>query len=138
MNNYRDETRGTVQVNEYMRQIVLFDGMKYKGRNSYNDVTPTDIDGFIQLDEGNIFVFFELKYDGDLPTGQRIAYERLIDFIISGGGKAILFVASHHTKRDTINAKTAIVTKAYDGEWHLMKGNYTLGSLITWFIERNK
>lgn len=134
MNNY--DKRGTVQVDKYIRQLVSFDGMKYKGKDGWGVVTPTDIDGFIQLDDGNIFVFFELKHNGGLPTGQARAYTKMIDAICAGGGNAILFVAHHHTEEDTIDAKNAIVKSWYGSNgWNFPKTEHTLDELISIFIE---
>lgn len=49
-----------------MYQGLVFDG-----------ASPTDIDGFLELDD-RLFVFFEAKHvAGAMKSGQRVALERL-------------------------------------------------------------
>lgn len=136
MNSYSDASRGKVQYEEHFKQLVLFDGMKYFGSNGYQNVTPTDIDGFIQLDKENAYIFFELKYEGDLPSGQKRAYVNLVKTINKGGGRAVLFVAEHNSHEQMINASTAICTKMYNGNgWVASKERTTLGVQILRYIE---
>lgn len=68
MKHYSDENRGTLQNEQYAKQLISFEGMKYDGRNGYKNVTPTDVDGFMQLDVENCFIFFELKRYGEPPS----------------------------------------------------------------------
>lgn len=81
MKYYSDANRGTFQNEQFAKQLVSFEGMKYKGRMGYNNVTPTDIDGFIQLDVWNCFIFFELKKYGVPPDGQGCALSNLVDAV---------------------------------------------------------
>lgn len=123
MNNYDDATRGRFQCEEYAKQLISFDGLKFIGRNGVKNVTPTDIDGLVQLNKENCFIFFELKHSGDMPAGQRKALEELCDTIEAGGKNGVVFVANHNTPRtQTIIAKDAIVQKVYwRGKWYTIK-----------------
>lgn len=114
MNTYRDETRGQFQVSNYAKQLISFDGLKFKGRNGIYNVTPTDIDGLVQLDKENCFIFFELKHSGGVPSGQGNALRKLCDAVNAGGVECAVFVAVHNTPHpETIIAKDAVVTQVY-------------------------
>lgn len=143
MREYDDATRGMFQNIEAAKQIVSFDGMKFTGKQGYKNVTPTDIDGFIQLDNENTFIFFELKYSGGMPRGQAHAYEKLCDAIEKGGASCAVFLAEHDIKNGTIMAKDAIVTFVYfDGSWKHDKRLRTLGesidSYLNWLKETRR
>lgn len=118
VNNYNDANRGTFQT-EYARQLVSFEGLKFKGRNGLANVTPTDIDGVVQLDNENCFIFFELKHSGGVPSGQATALARLADAVQNGGTDCVVFVAIHNTPfPQTIMAKDAVVKYIYwNGKW---------------------
>lgn len=132
MRYYTDECRGTFQNEQYAKRLVSFEGMKYKGRSGYRNVTPTDIDGFIQLDESNCFIFFELKKSGFPPVGQGSALTNLVDAVSKSGAKSVLFVAQHDEENETtIIAKNSIVRRLYwNGNWYEEHGKRTLGEFI--------
>ncbi len=120
MNNYNDAERGKFQVEDYAKQLISFDGMKFEGQNGVRNVTPTDIDGMVELTNINAFIIFELKHSGNLPQGQKQALAKLCDKIEDGGAHAVVFVATHNTPcSQTIIAKDAIVQMIYwDHKWH--------------------
>lgn len=114
VNEYEDENRGTFQSIETAKQMVSFEGMRFFGRTGRRNVTPTDIDGFIQLENENAFIFFELKHHGDAPEGQKLALKAMCDAIEKGGAHAVAFISVHGTeKEEMISAKDSIVTQIY-------------------------
>ena len=117
MTIYHDCERGQFQT-EYGKQLVSYEGMLFKGRTGHLNVTPTDVDGLIQLDNENCIVFFELKHSGSMPTGQSDALKKLADAIQAGGVNCAVFTAVHNTPHpQMIAAKDAIVTEIYwDGK----------------------
>jgi hypothetical protein len=113
--NYSNENRGIIQNRERARQIIDFSGIRYR------NITPTDIDGFFER-ANEAFVFYELKFnDAEMPTGQKVALERLVDATRAANKKAVLFLCRHEiedTEKD-VDAAKAIVKKFYfNGEWH--------------------
>lgn len=120
MKNYQNTERGTFQNKEYAKQLVSFEGMVFEGRNGRLNVTPTDIDGLIQLDALNCFIFFELKHSGDMSKGQKDALTKLVDATDKNGINSIAFVAIHETEcHEDIIAKDAIVKYFYyEGVWY--------------------
>lgn len=112
---YTDLNRGKVQHAERFHQSVLFDGIRY------DNITPTDIDGFFEI-HGECFVYYEFKLKGkDIPRGQKLALERQVDAMRKVGKNAVLFLCVHNVEdaRQDVFAKDAIVDKFYfNGIWH--------------------
>lgn len=137
MNSYNDLTRGTFQYDDFAKQVVSFDGLLFRGRNGISNVTPTDIDGMVQLDKENCFVIFELKYSGGMPTGQSTALTKLCDAIQAGGTNCVLIVAIHNTPYPKpIIAKDAKATCAYwNGKWYRETKNRTLYEIAINFVD---
>lgn len=123
MNQYKDETRGLYQREECAKQLISFEGLVFRGRNGKNNVTPTDIDGCVQLDAENCFIFFELKHSGGMPTGQKDALAKLCDAVAAGGKNAVVIMAIHNVPvPEKILAKNAIVDEVYwNSKWHSIR-----------------
>lgn len=130
--------RGSIQSEELMRQPTDFSGMLFEGRKGYKNVTPTDVDGFVQLAKEQIFIFFELKYSGDMPEGQKTALCSLVDALDEGGYKTTLILAVHGTKApEAIKAKNARAVKYYyKHKWYdITKEMRTLYQTMNGFLE---
>ena len=137
MKEYSDEYRGVFQIPELAKQPVSFEGMKFKGSTGVYNVTPTDNDGFIQLDYIDFFCWFELKHgDSPVPHGQALSLTRACDSIQRGGDNAVFIIANHNTPSpETIMAKDTRVLRFYcGGEWHEANHSITLLDLINHFI----
>lgn len=122
--------RGKIKYRERARQIKDFSDLKW------NKITPTDIDGFVEF--GNkVFIFIEFKCFGvELPLGQRLAIERLVDLISSTGKPCIGIVAEHNTPiEEDINCGEAIVKEIRkDSQW-INKEGINLKNVINIFLE---
>ena len=137
MNNYNDATRGTFQNETAAKQLVSFDGLRFEGRTGRMNVTPTDVDMFIELENLNAFIFAELKYSGDVPEGQALALEHLVNAICGEHTFSIVFVAIHNTDaQSTIIAKDAVIKKFYwRGKWYIDGRKKTLKEGVEGFIK---
>ena len=133
---YDDMTRGTFQSVECAKQLVSFEGMVYRGRSGAMSVTPTDIDGLIQLDAENCVVLFELKHHGGMPDGQKQAYVKLCDAVEKGGMHCIIINAVHNTETpNIIMAKNAIVNEYYHrGQWFYRDDDIKLSTVINKYL----
>ena len=110
--------RGEIKNRKYAAQLRNFSGLVY-GTNG--TITPTDIDGLIEY-EDKCFVFIEAKYEGaELPYGQRLALERLVDSLDK---PSVLFIANHCSKDDIDMAATWVTDYYYLGEWIQVKPVY--------------
>ena len=115
---YTDENRGKIQHSNRIHQMVEFSGIRY------GSITPTDVDGFFEKAD-KAFVFFEFKMKGcEMPSGQRIALERVVNALRSAGKEAVLFECEHDTKpSENVKAAQAIVRRVFwNGRWHKGKG----------------
>lgn len=79
--------RGVIYNRDKKRRLNTFKNL------TYGKITPTDIDAFI--DFGNkIFIIIEAKGEGvPVPTGQRIALERMLIKMSSDDSSAMVVIA---------------------------------------------
>lgn len=69
------EAKPLIQNKARIQQINSFENMRF------GTITPTDIDGLIEY-KNKLMIFIELKHSHkELPGGQRLALERLINDI---------------------------------------------------------
>lgn len=133
---YTDDNRGTIQNRDAAKQIIDFHDIRYD-----NNITPTDIDGFFEIND-RIFVFFEFKYqNGKLPYGQRLALERLASALEDAGKHAIVFQCEHNTQcqNDVVAANAVVKQVYYKKQWFPIKhSNNRLKELCDSFIEKCK
>jgi len=122
-------TPGALHTPARRMQICDYSGLRF------GTITPTDIDGFIDL-HGKAFIIFELKHRGaELPRGQRIALESLVK-----GRPGIVFVAEHSVDdvKQSVNAADCLVRELYlpcARLWRKPKCKITLLEAIQSYIE---
>jgi len=129
---YKDDNRGVIQNRIRAKQIRDYSGIRIK------NITPTDIDGFIDY-KNKKFVFIETKVEGmELPFGQRLALERLCDATTKAGIDSIVFIVEHNTDHyeDIEMAETKLVEYRRKGEWIIPEKNHNLSEAIDMFIGR--
>lgn len=124
---YTDKNRGVIQNKKYAKQINDFSGLRYK------NITPTDIDGFI--DFGNKkFVFIETKFKGaKLPYGQKLALKRLCD---SCNKDAVLIVAEHETDGDIDVGGCFVREYRYKNKWTVQFKSITVKEAVIKFLNK--
>jgi hypothetical protein len=84
------EERGVIKNKGRGKQINNFVGLK-RQRN----ITPTDIDGFIDY-AGNAFIYFEGKVSGnELPYGQKLALQAAVKSHWKAGNPCIAIIYEH-------------------------------------------
>ena len=85
--------RGQIRNHAKARQQKDYSGL------CFGKITPTDLDGFMEFGD-HVFIFIELKGPGgEMPYGQRLAFERLVDAITSDT-RASYLLLSRHEERD--------------------------------------
>ena len=119
------------------KQLVCFDGLYLTGRNGYRNIWPTDIDGYIQLDVENLFIFLELKYKGGMKDGQERALTRLADAV---GENAYVLLAEHDVSDPDkpIMVKDAEVKKIYRGGMGWIEGYTTVKAVVEQIIRARR
>jgi len=124
--------RGKIKYRGRAKQIKDFSGLRWK------NITPTDIDGFVEF--GNkVFIFIEFKCFGvELPFGQRLAIERLVDAVSLTGKSCIGIVAEHNNPiGEDINCEEAIVKEIRkDSQWNSSE-KINLKKVIDIFLEEH-
>ena len=112
---YTNENRGIIQYKDRLRQIIDFSKIRF------GNITPTDIDGLIEY-RNKAYILYEFKLNGtDIPRGQSLALERMVDDFIKAGKEAVLFLCYHDVENaeEDIIAGNSIVAKFYwHGAWH--------------------
>lgn len=84
--------RGAIHSRERARQLRDFTGLRF------GNVTPTDIDGFVEFHD-ELFVWIEIKLKGhDVPRGQCKALERSCDAVSKAGRMAAVLIVEHDTE----------------------------------------
>ena len=120
------------------KQLVCFDGLYLEGRNGHMNVWPTDIDGFIQLDFENLFIFLELKFgNSTMKYGQQKALTSLADAI---GENAYVLLVEHNIKnpKTPIIVKDALVRSIYRGKMGWITCNETVQETVGKIIKVRK
>jgi hypothetical protein len=121
--------RGAIHTPTRARQLHDFSGLRI------GNITPTDVDGFIDY-QHKAFVFFELKFaDNELPFGQRLALERVVDAIHRPELRATLLVAEHQHEPDEMvdAAHCRMRSIYYQRKWHVCK-DWTLVEMVRRFL----
>jgi len=97
-----------IRNREYHAQFVDFSNMQF------GKIAPMDFDGFIDFGD-KLFVFIETKYlNQQMPFGQRLALERLVDATQSDKRASIAFITSHNKQaanNEDIDLGNSIVTE---------------------------
>lgn len=79
--------RGVIYNRDKKRRLMTFEGLQF------GNITPTDIDAFLDFG-GKVYVVIEAKGVGvPVPTGQRIALDRLLFKLAEPPSKAIVVIA---------------------------------------------
>ncbi len=104
-----------IKSKDAIQQFVNFDGLNWGKRY------PTDIDGIIDYNMGELFIIIEFKqFNAPLPIGQRLLFQNLCNAVRDGGRLAYTIVAEHsaNTPHDIL-AKDCRVREYYHaGQWH--------------------
>lgn len=102
----------------------------------YDNITPTDIDFFIEY-KNILFIIGEAKYKNSIiPRGQLLALERLVDNL----KKPSILIIGEYSEEDydlenrVILSSCKIREYRYNKKWHTIE-NYTFKELCDRFIK---
>jgi hypothetical protein len=126
--------RGEVRSIGRYKQLLDFSGLNFE-----RNITPTDIDMFLDLGAAE-FVITEYKLDGhSTPTGQRRALTELLK-ALSGSGIALGVVAVHSSPaHQMIDAARCIVVEYWSGgQWRTLGRKVTVRELIDRWRDNNR
>lgn len=102
----------------------------------YGNITPTDIDALIEY-QNKCYIFIEAKKQGaDMPTGQRIALERLCDDLQRVKPTLLILMVHNTDASQEIDFAISRVDKyRYKCEWKTPQNAPTVKKLIDSFLK---
>ena len=125
--------RGSINNRDRAKQLRDFSGLQF------GSITPTDIDGLIEY-QNKAYVFFELKYgEAEMPTGQRLAFERTTDDL-ENKKPTLFLIATHNVSdcnKDIDTANASVTEYRLKGEWVTFSPEFriTTKKIIELFLE---
>ena len=129
--NYTENNRGSIQIRDRARQIIDFSGIRF------GNITPTDIDGIIDYHD-TAFVLIEMKLVGaEMPYGQRLCIERLVNAIAATGRDACALLCRHNvqdTEQDVKAANAMVEAVYWKKSWHAPIRQMTAKEMIDSFL----
>jgi hypothetical protein len=126
--------RGKIRNKSLARILRDYSGLRIGA------ITPTDLDGYFEINNKH-FVFIEIKYhDAAMPYGQRLALERMVDAIAAGGKLSILILATHNVSAESdieIDVASCNVTAIKFGgdKWRYYDDNYRVKQCVDDFLK---
>lgn len=96
-----------------MKQLIDFEGLDVDGY-----IYPTDIDGLIEY-KNSEYILFEVKYGkAEVPYGQKLAIQRMIDDFAKVGKHAVAFICEHAVRstKEPVIAAQCKVREIYYGK----------------------
>lgn len=121
-------------------QLIDFAGLEIDGTpNLY----PTDIDALIEYKDRG-YIYFEIKHgSAAVPTGQRLALQRMVDDAGKIQKEAIAFICEHDvhdTSQNVIAAQCRVRELYYSGEqeWRSPEKELTAKEAMDIFLKRTK
>lgn len=122
--------RGVIANRDRAKQIVCFRGLRF------DNITPTDIDGLIEY-KNQCFLLVEFKHFSkpDMPSGQRLALERLATSL---NKPTLLLHAIHYTyaNEDIDAASCEVLRYFWSGQWRPLDDQRTVRELASGFFAK--
>lgn len=121
----QNDQRGKIHTPNLAVQLRDFSGLRY------GNITPTDIDSFLDFGD-RLFVFIEGKLEGvSLPLGQRLALERLTDASVNVSRYAIGIICEHRNRIGAIDfSQCIVVAYRWKKKWNIPTIRYTVKEMV--------
>ena len=118
---------------EHMKQLIDFQGLGLD-----RGIHPTDIDGIIEYHDLRYIVFEIKSVRAQLPKGQRLALQRMVDDFARAGKRTVVVIAEHDTdpKDGPVIAADCNVRAVYfwnERRWRPPHQKVTLRELVDMF-----
>lgn len=125
-----DVERGVIVHRQRSQQIKDYSGLRY------GLCTPTDLDGMLDFGD-KAWVMIEYKYeDAQMPHGQRLCLERLVDDLQRTKPSILIVAQHHHPVLEDIDCAHALVEEyRYEGKWRVPRERTTVRVAIDKFRE---
>lgn len=123
-----------VRNRKTLGQLILFEGLQRKG------LSPSDIDAVLEIHD-NYLILFEVKKDGvDIPRGQRLLLETLVDVWDETGRLGLVVKATHRVKNneDILLKDCEVEEVYYKGSWKVIERTILVGKFLDDFYKKQK
>ncbi len=123
-----------VKNRKTLGQLILFEGLQRKG------LSPSDIDAVLEIHD-NYLILFEVKKDGvDIPRGQRVLLETLVDVWDETGRMGLVVKANHRVKNnaDILLKDCEVEEVYYKGSWKVIEKTILVGKFLDDFYKKQK
>lgn len=120
------------------KQLIDFKGLEIDGY-----IYPTDLDGLIEYKDSE-YILFEIKHgSAEVPLGQKLALQRMVDDFTKVGKQAVVFVCEHnvHDPDKTVVAAWCKVREIYYGkekEWRQPIAEITVREAVDMFQKHSR
>lgn len=120
------------------KQLIDFAGLAIDGY-----IYPTDIDGLIEYKDSE-YILFEIKHgSAEVPYGQKLALQRMVDDFTKIGKQAVVFICEHtvHDTDKTVVAAWCKVREIYYGkekEWRQPIADITVREAVNMFQKHSR
>lgn len=120
------------------KQLIDFKGLEIDGH-----IYPTDLDGLIEY-KNSEYILFEIKHgSAEVPLGQKLALQRMVDDFTKVGKQAVVFVCEHsvHDPDKTVVAAWCKVREIYYGkekEWRQPIADITVREAVDMFQKHSR
>lgn len=132
---------GVVRYRDAFAQPLLFEGVEFKAGS--NSITPTDFDAVLEFRD-RLFVFVEVKTAGmEIPTGQRLALERICRASATNGRQSVGMLCWHFTaKPHPVYLRDLYVGRVYSSmvggrwQWTAARQGRSLIQVVNGLLDR--
>lgn len=123
--------RGAIYNTGRAAQLKDYTGLRF------GNITPTDLDGYIDYQD-RLWVVMEFKYgDNEMPYGQRLAVTRLCQDLSRVKPTLGILASHYHPSSEQIDCAQAHVVEVwYDGKWWKPQEQATARAVVQDFIFR--
>lgn len=130
------EQRGVYVWKDRGCQALRFDGMLYK------NITPTDIDGLMEL-RNKAWIVFEAKHrDAKSKYGQKLALERFCECVTKAGKHCLVMIVEHNVDKVTDDVflnplQVREVITSENMKWHPPNRPVVVGESVYLYINEH-
>lgn len=121
-----------------MKQLIDFKELDVDGY-----IYPTDIDGLIEYKDSE-YIIFEVKFgDAEVPFGQKLALQRMVDDFTKVGKQAIVMICEHtvwDTNKPVVAAWCKVREVYYGNEkkWRATANEITVREAVDIFQKHSR
>lgn len=116
------------------KQLILFDGLDFD-----TNISPMDLDGLIEYHDKKRVLIEAKLVNTPVPTGERLALERMVNDFGKAGKKALAIIADHKVfdPKEDVHIRECIVRELYysvEKQWRKPNKMLTVEEALNMFL----